>query len=310
MPDIKQAQIYQSKILALEKQYLREIEQKRRELRRALADIISRDGVSRAAVQQMRREVDALKASLAEIARRIAKDVRVVNANFLRKQFQLAQRAGLRVPDPNAIIAAGAGKAIDGEEAYMTNVSAWVETLDKNLQLNAATLRISEASREEQLARLIAEDEEEGDGRASAYAYAGKQAQIEETRNLWTYAVGVLGAYLFIVNESQEEIRYRKQAIATIDERTTDCCLRVHGQIRDVDEPFRLTGTPRFADEVQDPPFHWNCRTTEVLYHEAFEQFGVTTDEMRDAARAELEAREKTKTRVPIYPSHATARRP
>lgn len=49
---------------------------------------------------------------------------------------------------------------------------------------------------------------------------------------------------------------FHRQAIAAIDERTTDCCLRVHGQVVGLQEDFHLTGT-RFADYLRNPPFHW-----------------------------------------------------
>jgi hypothetical protein len=86
-------------------------------------------------------------------------------------------------------------------------------------------------------------------------------------------------------------VRVQKQAVASIGPRTTQCCLRVHGQIRDVGEPFELTGEPRFARQMMHPSFHWNCRTTEVMYHPAFEQGGLTTANMRSSAAAELRRR-------------------
>jgi len=50
---------------------------------------------------------------------------------------------------------------------------------------------------------------------------------------------------------------FRKQAIAGIDHRTTDCCLRAHAQVQPMDGTFRLTGTPRYADRLPWVPFHW-----------------------------------------------------
>lgn len=47
------------------------------------------------------------------------------------------------------------------------------------------------------------------------------------------------------------------QVVAGIDERTTDCCLQAHGQIQPLDKPFHLTGEPRWADYLDNPPFHW-----------------------------------------------------
>lgn len=101
---------------------------------------------------------------------------------------------------------------------------------------------------------------------------------------------------------------FYKQAIAAIDERTTDCCLEVHGQVQPMDEPFKLTGTPRYADELDEPPFHWNCRTAMALVtpDDADDQL---SQEMRDAARAESNVRETTGRRDEIHPADARSRR-
>lgn len=65
--------------------------------------------------------------------------------------------------------------------------------------------------------------------------------------------------------------RFSKQAVAALDWRTTDCCLRVHGQVQPLGVPFELTGTPRFADQIDWPPFHNWCRTSGVLYQAAYD---------------------------------------
>ena len=88
-----------------------------------------------------------------------------------------------------------------------------------------------------------------------------------------------------------EEATFQKQAVAAIDSRTTDCCLRVHGQIVELDEPFHLTGTPRFADDMDWPGFHWYCRTSGVLYQPEFDD-GLT-DKMQEGSTFFLEEREK-----------------
>jgi len=59
---------------------------------------------------------------------------------------------------------------------------------------------------------------------------------------------------------------FMKVAVAVLDDRTTDCCLRVHGQAQPMDQTFKLTGTPRFADEMDWPAFHNHCRTSCALY--------------------------------------------
>lgn len=100
---------------------------------------------------------------------------------------------------------------------------------------------------------------------------------------------------------------YKRQAIAAIDERTTDCCLRVNGQVVGVDELFRLTGTPRYADKMADPPFHDYCRTSVALVHEDDIDDRMTSD-MKKAAIAEIEAREDG-SRAEIHPADSKSRR-
>lgn len=100
---------------------------------------------------------------------------------------------------------------------------------------------------------------------------------------------------------------YGRQAVAAIDERTTECCLKVNGQIVQMDEMFTLTGTPRYADKMKAPPFHGYCRTAEALVRMKDGEDGLTRS-MRDAAQAELAARADG-SRKEIHPAHATSRR-
>jgi hypothetical protein len=102
--------------------------------------------------------------------------------------------------------------------------------------------------------------------------------------------------------------RYMRQAIAAIDERTTNCCLRVHGQVVALDEPFKLTGTPRYADEMLAPPFHRYCRTATALVLAGEAEDGLTA-QMQRAARAELQARGPDDVRQRISPADARSAR-
>jgi hypothetical protein len=308
MPDVANALLFQRKLTAVETAYMREIERNRREARRVMLEIMDRDGVTRAGVAAMQNQIDALKRAVVAAGSVAARDTRRVVQNYARKQIQVAQRAGLaKRADPNVLQAQTSTQASDGEQAYMTSTPAWLTTLETSLQTTAARMRISQAAPDEATKRLLSETA--GDGRQSVWAASGTAAGLEEQRDLWTYGIGLLGAYLFFVNESDPEQTYQKQAIATIDERTTDCCLQVHGQIQPIDEPFILPGSPRYADEIQDPPFHWYCRTSEALYHPSFEEIGIPTETMERQAQKEITARAESKKRVPIYPSHATAQR-
>lgn len=118
-----------------------------------------------------------------------------------------------------------------------------------------------------------------------------------------------MGAVVWIVGRPGEEREpgVQKQVIAAIDERTTDCCLHAHGQIQPFDEKFELTGTPRYADHLDWTPFHWYCRTSICMYRPIYEE--GETAQMRDAARAEIQARAETGERVEIHPATATSRR-
>ena len=307
MPDVAIAQTFIKKMTSVEEAYLRAVDAKRREARRAWLDIVTRDGVSRAAVGQMQAEVQALRREIVGLGREAGREIRRTVGNYTRKQVDMAKRAGLQTVETIQLEASNSGIQREGEEAFLTSSPVWLDTLESNLDVVAARLRLAGADEAAILARLV--NEGVGDGRASLWRTTGNAAQLEETRDVWTYATGLIAAYLTTMNQLVPTVEYKKQAIATIDERTTDCCLKVHGQIQPLEKDFRLTGTPRFADKVPDPPFHWYCRTTEVLYNEKFEEFGITTEKMRDAANAELDARATTGTRETIYPSHATARR-
>jgi hypothetical protein len=91
--------------------------------------------------------------------------------------------------------------------------------------------------------------------------------------------------------------QFLRQAIAAIDERTTDCCLRVHGQVVQLEEDFRLTGEPRYADRLRDPPFHWWCRTSVALVR-AEDAQDELTGEMRRRADEELAARAEAQRHI------------
>ncbi len=69
-------------------------------------------------------------------------------------------------------------------------------------------------------------------------------------------------AIIAAITQAGRQAEFARQAVATLDARTTDCCQRVDGQMVGLNEPFRLTGTPRYADSMMNPGFHDYCRTT------------------------------------------------
>lgn len=106
----------------------------------------------------------------------------------------------------------------------------------------------------------------------------------------WIAAAIMMAWWWWLIGKDREnKLPFQKQPIAAIDNRTTKCCLQVHGQIQPLDKPFILTGTPRFADEMDWTPFHWYCRTSIALYLPEWDD-GLT-EIMRNEAAKEIERR-------------------
>lgn len=85
-----------------------------------------------------------------------------------------------------------------------------------------------------------------------------------------SYAATVMwSSYSQAIEKSGAGDEFVKIASAVIDDRTTDCCRLVNGQVQPLDQPFILTGTPRFADRMQMSPFHLYCRTGIAIVRKA-----------------------------------------
>jgi len=133
----------------------------------------------------------------------------------------------------------------------------------------------------------------------------------DTARFMGMLALGGLSAALISdadVEQGGMRDEFVKQAVAAIDERTTDCCLRVNGQVVPLNRQFHLTGTPRYADRLPSPPFHWYCRTGTALVRMA-EAEDELTRQMRAAGRRELLARAASKTRKVVHPAHSRSGR-
>lgn len=122
-------------------------------------------------------------------------------------------------------------------------------------------------------------------------------APVTREGSRWLTLAALAAWALAIRGPAAEAGLEQKQAVAALDERTTQTCLRVHAQVKPFDQPYRLTGTPRFADEIQFPPFHWYCRTVSVLVAEG-EESDQLSQAMREASAAELAARAEDERRI------------
>lgn len=306
MPDLRPANAYRREMTAIERRYIRRAGEPMKEARAAIIEAIATGGSAQAVLPLIRREVDALRQRVNAISGEFKAPLNEAAGNLARKNFDLVERLTEATPNFNA---AQASTASDREQTLtlaLANITAWLDTLDIRLRLEYTRMLSAEEETEAIINRLMAE--RIADGRVSVWRAQTNRMASDSQIDLWTAGAALAGLY-YAAGEAQTGQKWRKQAIAAIDERTTDCCLRVHGQVQDRDKPFRLTGTPRFSDQKQNPPFHRYCRTATTLWIEEFEAVGVTTDEMRSAANAELEARERTGERVKIHPASAISRR-
>lgn len=307
MPDLRPATAFRRKMTALERRYIRSVEQAMRQSRLALVEaLVSSGGNDISLVPVIRRELDDLRRQVAAIAAEFSQPIEAAAATLAERQFEQVARLTTAAPDFQAAQNGTAGERRTVMGGLLQNITNWIDALQVRLQTELGRLRASGEETDAIVARLLAEDV--ADGRVSVWRDATNRMASDSQIDLWTAATNLARTY-YSAGENQVQQVWRKQAIAAIDERTTDCCLRVHGQIQDRDKPFKLTGTPRFRDEIMEPPFHWFCRTATALWLEEFEQAGITTEAMRAAALAELEARERTGTTVEIHPAHATSRR-
>lgn len=173
----------------------------------------------------------------------------------------------------------------------MNDVQLGARSLSLQLQREIQNGLLQGESFPDLIRRLMAMDQVSGLA-ASIWRRGSLSAELMIRRLTITAANGAKSDALRTMN-AQGGTQVQKQAIAVISPETTDCCIRVHGQIRDVDEPFELTGTPRFADQMLHPSFHWNCRTSIAMYHPIFERGVTTTPGMVQAAQDELRRRER-----------------
>jgi len=257
-----------------------------RNAERGLRDVYRRPGpsVTREAGEVMRE----LRRVLADVAAEILADAVGVGQTHARQQ---AGAQGLDIP--MGIFAPGVDTAV--------MAAAWLATVDQQAAAVTA-LTVTGADEDE----ILGDDSRAGVLRPAPVIAEG-------SRWVANAVAAAMALYLAALLDRQGKgtgpaHEWYHQAVAALDERTTDCCLRVHGQTQALEKPFHLTGTPRYADYLDHPPFHWYCRTAEALIHRA-DLGDKLTQEMQEAAAAELAARAATGKRVEIHPAHARSRR-
>lgn len=304
MPDLRPAEQFRKGMLYEERRFRSAVARAMRDRRAVMQDVVLSMGVKNPSLMaSLEPQFQAVARQVQQAAAERAPEIVSRMGSFTERQFGLLRRAIGSAPTLGEASAFAAGEVAAIEQAF-TAVPGWIGVWRGRTAAAARQLRdedVEVAARRLFSLQMV-------DGRASVFRHAANTAQTESGLMIWGAATLIGDAFLQGGREATG-IDYQRQAIAAVDERTTDCCLRVHGQIVGVDEQFRLTGTPKFSDTKKNPPFHWNCRTGTSLYVEDFEDFGVTTGEMREAAQTELQAREITGRREEIHPAHATSGR-
>ncbi len=276
-----------------------------RKARLFLLDALVRVGLGGTFTQIADHEIRDLAQRVSGLGREYVAPVDELTTAFAESQYQQLARFE-RVPPVQQARGSVETERQQLIASTLTSEPEWAISLRSNLRLEAQRLEAGSEDAQVVQRQLFAEDL--ADGRASVWRRGHNNMLLGSQLNIWTLGTGLVALY-YLAGQRATGQTWERQAIAAIDERTTDCCLRVHGQVQDLDTSFDLTGTPRFADRVKNPPFHWFCRTSTALYHEGFEKIGASTRDMRDAARIELEARQRTGRRALIHPAYSTSRR-
>lgn len=296
MPDPKISQTFIRSLNSIERRLLGSLMADYRVYRKDLLDELNRSGLSLDFLTRIVSGADQLKRTSSSLAKESQLEIADVAHRYADRQLNLLRKKGLAPVITPRVIASN-----DFEIALFSSI----DVVRSSLVGTAAQLRLG-SDEIDVVGRLLST--QLVDSRASVWRHGRNRLMSDVILAVWSAANGISGT-IYDQAGAQSGVTYGRQAIAAIDERTTDCCLRVHGQVVGLDKPFHLTGTPRFADYIQSPPFHYSCRTVEALHHEAMEAIGVPTSEMRAAARSERDARKRTGKRQEIHPAHATSRR-
>lgn len=241
----------------------------------------------------LKTDVLGLASSGFDSARAAAGDMAHEELDILLSGLQLSRYFGNLTQVDYATVEIGIEESLKSMDQSLDGVAALFRTELRNGLIQGESF-------DDLVKRLLAKD-------ASVFSRGALSAELGARRTVITANNAARDAFYQLWGEQIPGLG--KQAVAAIDENTTETCLLVHGQVQPMDSPYVLEGQPRFADRMMYPAFHWRCRTTSVAYHPDFEVGSkISTRDMTSAAQAELTAREDG-SREEIHPAHATSRR-
>ncbi len=287
MPDLGPAERFINDMLSVERDFIKDALRLYRILRLDLVDLISAIGLGADLEGRIRQRLEQFRQAIQNLVLEYLQRLEAAGDRMAQRSLSILREVESRIPDFTALQFTTAADRQNALGQLVLHIADFVGVLESRFNSTIAELRQGGENETAALRRLTATSLV--DGQASVYRHGANELRTEAQRNLWATGAALLALYYAEVQ--RRGVRLQKQAVATIDKRTTKTCLRVHGQIKNVGQPFELTAKPRFARKQQHPPFHWNCRTVEAPYLPVLEEMGLTTGQMRDRARAELRTR-------------------
>lgn len=288
MPDLRPLRHAEQNVLAIEERAITATRAAYTALQLRLADLLLSSTPATLPIQ-LRTAFQETRASIRAIASNTALNVGVKVTLFAKDELDYLAVLINATADTTMASTASAGQREVLTNALIDEALLWLSQIEGQFIAGAIQLQLAQTDPLLIQQRLIATGIST-DGRASIWRSGLAPLELAIVNLVWG---GWNGGRQIVYQqaETQGGMVYRRQAIAAIDKRTTQCCLKVHGQIVDIDKPFQLSGTPRYGSELMWPPFHWRCRTSIVLYHEAMESIGTSTPAMIAQARREQATR-------------------
>lgn len=284
MDDKRKTEQYRRSLLTVESDYQTDVLTIMDKARLLLVDTLSsRVLKSFNLIKSVRGAVADLKSGVDGLSERYFSRIGDVSSSYARNQFDI-------ISDYYDVSFSQALDDTDDEveeqeDNFFGASTLWIDALETSMIAEIIHLQSEDEDTEAVIARLVAADIE--DGRASVWRNGENSMKLASSRNIWIASGAILLA-LYLAGQKQSGQTWYKQAVATLDWKTTNCCKYVHGQLQPLEKPFTLVGTPRFRDKMQQPPFHLNCRTATAAWIEPFSQLGIGTGEVWSAARSEL----------------------
>ncbi|MEM7343729.1 MAG: hypothetical protein AAF485_05765, partial [Chloroflexota bacterium] len=221
MPDPRPNDEYRRNVSRIEQQFSGDVREAYEAARLRLADLMQRYDPSNPKIDAgIRAEMTQLRSAIVELAEALGPGLDDLTRNATQAQLSLVQRFR---PAPN-VDDLDASRGLEIIQRLADNAANPVNLIEANLLSELNRLRAAVEEKQAIIDRLLAADI--ADGRASVARHGVNTLIREIETDLWTAANAVLGGNFAEAQQQANEVWY-KQAIAGIDERTTDCCLRV-----------------------------------------------------------------------------------